>query len=80
MGIFLRDAAQQGCCARAYMDVFTAFPQKYPHGCAVGWELGGGGALQGLPVLAEADAGVGCFEHALALDDIGGALGKHDGW
>jgi len=27
-GIFLRDAAQQGCCARAYMDVFTAIPQK----------------------------------------------------
>ena len=33
MGIFLRDAAQQGCCdtalrARAYMDVFTAILKK----------------------------------------------------
>ena len=75
MGIFLRDAAQQGCCARAYMDVFTAFPQKYPHGCAGAWILSRGGALQGFPVLAESDAGVGCFEHGIALDDIGGAFG-----
>jgi len=37
VGIFLRDAAQQGCCARAYMDVFTAIPQKDPDGLAVYW-------------------------------------------
>ncbi|MDH3630117.1 MAG: hypothetical protein OER98_03275 [Gammaproteobacteria bacterium] len=35
MGILLRDAAQQGCCARAYMDVFTAIPQKNTHGRSV---------------------------------------------
>jgi len=35
MGKYLRDAAQQGCCARAYMDVFTAILQILPHARAV---------------------------------------------
>jgi hypothetical protein len=34
VGMLLRDAAQQGCCARAYMDVFTAIPQKHTRGRA----------------------------------------------
>ena len=44
IGTSLRDAAQQGCCdtalrARAYMDVFTAFPQRSPNVYAVGQVL-----------------------------------------
>jgi len=35
VGVSLRDAAQQGCCARAYMDVFTALPQRDPDGRTV---------------------------------------------
>ena len=34
-GILLRDAVRQGCRTRAYMDVFTAVPQKNPGGHAV---------------------------------------------
>jgi hypothetical protein len=28
-GMFFQNVAQQGCCARAYMDVFTAFLKKH---------------------------------------------------
>ena len=32
IGALLLDAAQQGCCARAYMDVFTAIQQQGTNG------------------------------------------------
>ena len=35
IGVFFQNAAQQGCCARAYMDVFTAFLKKHPDGHAL---------------------------------------------
>ena len=37
MGMFFQNAVQQGCCTRAYRDVFTAILKKHSHVCAVGW-------------------------------------------